>query len=136
MIDATTAAVFAFLLSRSSRLRLAFPAIKSVGTRKSVVYVSKKIMRQSRLHGFRLIFILPLSRLPYIALSYSAGFSSQIKIGNFIVATALSYALSTGILVIVGVVAATYFAVATSVAMVSYGIYKTWRQRHRADSID
>lgn len=129
MIGATLAALLAFIFARSSRLQLAVPRFKGLSSRRSVMYVSKQIERQSKLHGFRLILLLRLARLPYIALSYAAGFSPQITARDFLLATILSNALSATILVLIGVAAMAYFAVATVIFIGGITVYWIWNQR-------
>lgn len=130
MIGATLSGFLAFIFARYSKLRLAFPAAKSLSSHRSVMYVSKQIERQSKVHGFRLIFLLRLARLPYIALSYAAGFAPQITTRNFVLATVISNALSVTILVLIGAAAMAYFAVATVVFIGGITAYWIWKQ-HR-----
>jgi membrane protein DedA with SNARE-associated domain len=71
-------------------------------------------------------------RLPYIALSYAAGFSPKITARNFVLATVLSNALSATILVIIGVAAVVYFAFATAVLIGAGAVYVVWKRYHLA----
>lgn len=102
--------------------------MKGLSSRRSVVYISKQIERQSKVHGFRLVLLLRLARLPYIALSYAAGFSAKITIRDFLLATALSNTVSITILVFVGIVALSYFAVATAVVVGGFVVYWLWKR--------
>lgn len=132
MIGATLSAFLAFTIARSSKLRLAFPGAKRLSSHQSVMYVSKQIERQSKVHGFRLVLLLRLARLPYIALSYAAGFSPQITARNFVLATAFSNALSATALVVIGATAVAYFAVATVLLIGGFTAYSLRAQHRRS----
>jgi uncharacterized membrane protein YdjX (TVP38/TMEM64 family) len=132
LIGGTVTAFFAFMVARSAKIQLAFPAVKSLRSQRTVVYVTKQIERQTKVHGFRLVFLLRLMRLPYIALSYAAGFSTQITTRHFVLATLLSNAISATILVLIGVVAVVYFAFATALVIGSTTVYVLWKRYRKA----
>jgi uncharacterized membrane protein YdjX (TVP38/TMEM64 family) len=132
IIGGTVTAFLAFMVARSAKVQLVFPAVKSLRSQRTVVYVSKQIERQTKVHGFRLVFLLRLMRLPYIALSYAAGFSTQIITRHFVLATLLSNAISATILVLIGVVAVVYFAFATAIVIGSTAVYVLWKRYRKA----
>ncbi len=132
IVGGTLTAFLAFVVARSSRLQLVSPAFKRLSSQRTIVYVTKQIERQTRVHGFRLVFLLRLMRLPYIALSYAAGFSTRITTRHFVLATLLSNALSAAILVLIGVVAVVYFAFATALLIGCAAVYVIWKQYRKA----
>jgi len=132
LAGATLTASGAFLIARYSPLEISsWSSGKS--SKVSLQSMVTRIERSASTHSFGTIFLLRLARLPYIGLSYGAGFVRTVSLKSFVLATLISNALSAIVFVIIGVAALQYMAVAAVLVLILLIMYWFISQRKRAN---